>query len=82
MKKIIFPILFCFLTFNFTNAQDIQNQEEKSKELNTPQNNLNQMPSDKEIMDIIESYHLNESQKKQVFKETKKRLQESLKEGN
>ena len=43
-------------------------------------NEITKMPTDEEIMTIIEKYGLNEEQKQSVFKDTKKKLQQMYEE--
>jgi len=65
MKKILLTFLAIFLFSQISLAQEANIE-----------NTVIQMPTDEEIMEIIEKYGLEENQKESVFKDTKKKLQE------
>ncbi len=68
MKKLILLFVFMFLVFTPIKAQEtlqITGQEE-----------IGQMPSDEEIMKIIQKYNFDANQQEYLFKETKRKLQE------
>ena len=74
MKKGFFYLFFStILFFNCAIAQENTNYAEIV--------NSTAMPSDEEIMQVIEKFNFDESQKQQLFKETKKRL-ENMYENN
>lgn len=66
MKKIIYLLLFLFMSFiliNDVKAQDIQDLR------------LDRMPTDAEIRNVINKYDFNAEQKEYLFRETKRKLQ-------
>ncbi|MBQ2983599.1 MAG: hypothetical protein IJD57_02255 [Candidatus Gastranaerophilales bacterium] len=68
MKKLI--LLFVFLSLVFA---PIQAQETFQL---TGQEEIGQMPTDEEIMQIIQKYNFDANQQEYLFKETKRKLQE------
>ncbi len=70
MKKLTFLFLSLLLFLNVALAQDE----------NTIQNALT-MPSDEEIRAAIDKFNFSPKEKEQLFKETKKRLEEMFSQG-
>lgn len=68
MKKLILLFVFLFLVFAPIKAQETFQL--------TGQEEIGQMPTDEEIMQIIQKYNFDANQQEYLFKETKRKLQE------
>lgn len=68
MKKLILLFVFLFLVFAPIQAQETFQL--------TGQEEIGQMPTDEEIMQIIQKYNFDANQQEYLFKETKRKLQE------
>lgn len=69
-KKIFFAFLLLGLFMNISFAQEELNQTDE-----TVLNLGSQMPTDEEIMSIVEKYSPNSAQNDYLFKETKKSIE-------